>query len=140
MIERSSGDPGWYMGGRARAKAVATIVGLGLAALAILTGLRLTAGSKPVTGPGVQVTPDRCEPAAFRPQYLPWVEEGEDLPPPELLQEGRNAILVWSQGETEALASSDLSLVTEFRPEFGSPEELEGAPGREWRFEGSTVT
>lgn len=38
----------------------------------------------------------KCDPASFRPPYLPWLDKDEDPPPPDRERDGRNMVLTWS--------------------------------------------
>jgi hypothetical protein len=45
--------------------------------------------------------PDACPAAPFTVSRLPWLEEGSEVPAPELIEEGVDAILVWFEDPNE---------------------------------------
>jgi hypothetical protein len=45
--------------------------------------------------------PDACPASPFTVSRLPWLEEGSEVPAPELIEEGVGAILVWFEEPTE---------------------------------------
>ena len=45
--------------------------------------------------------PDACPAASFTVSRLPWLEEGSEVPEPEFIEEGVDAILAWFEDPTE---------------------------------------
>jgi hypothetical protein len=63
--------------------------------------------------------PDACPAAPFSVSRLPWLEEGSEVPTPELIEEGIGAILVWFEDPTERSSGRYVALRRSTMPSVG---------------------
>lgn len=62
----------------------------------------------------------RCDPPSFRPTYLPWLESGEQVPPPERVESDSGTGFVWFRNEDQRWEDVHVSLfpLSEFEDEY----------------------
>lgn len=84
-------------------------------------------------GPTAAPTRTACPYVQARPSYLPWLDEGEEVPEPRLDVHGRTSYVAWSSGPDDPARQSSVVLRRDSEPRGGAGEpvsvRLEGARG-----------